>query len=325
MKVKEYQVEKQKYIEIVDGDFEVVLCDLGAAIYAIKHCGRYMTQTTVNENDFTKGGFAGKTIGRVGNRIKGNKVIIEGKEYILANNEGDNVLHGGKEGLSTKTFSSVIKEHDDYVEVIYSYLSKDGESGFPGNMNVEVKYTINKGKNELKIDYLASTDKTTMCSLTNHAYYSVGEPSLKETKMYINASHYLHCNPVDLIPIEKREVPSYLDFRKPKMVFEDIDNPVLVNSKAHGYDHNYYFDSDSPNELKAEFIGREFKMSIYTDFPCMQIYSSNFVNTTPHFELDPVNHKSMAIEPQEDFSQTHLLKPGEKYSFFMRFVFSKID
>ena len=323
MDIKKYIKENHEFINIKDGEFEVILCDLGASIYAIKYCNKYMTQTTVYEKDFTSGGYAGKTVGRVGNRIKGNTITIEGKKYVLLNNEGENVLHGGKEGLSTKTFTSDIKEEDSSVTVSYKYLSKDGESGFPGNMSVEVRYIVAKGENSLKVEYYVSTDKTTACSLTNHAYYCVGEPSLENTTMWIDASRYLYCNPVDLIPIEIREVPEYLDFRKEKAVFKDIDNPIIVNSKAHGYDHNYYFDNDDPNKIKAILAGKSFKMAVYTNFPCMQIYSSNFVNKTPHFDLDVVNHKSMAIEPQDDFSKLNLLHKNEKYFRFMKFVFSK--
>ena len=325
MQVNEYQKEEQKFISIKDGAFEVILCDLGASIFAIKLDDRYMTQTPVGEKDFVvKRAFAGKTVGRFANRIKGNVINIEGKDYTLLDNEKGNTLHGGVEGLSTKTFSYQIEQKDEYVKVVFSYLSKDGESGFPGNLSLDVTYIVFKGKNTLRMEYMAVTDKTTCCSLTNHAYYTVGERSLKDTKFFVKASHYLHCNPLDLIPIEKREITNFLDFRKPKLIMKDINNPVLKNSKANGYDHHYYFDNLDAKELKAELIGKEYKMSIYTDFSGLQIYSSNFVNPVPLRDLDMVIHPSLAVEPQDEFLHLRLLKPGEKYTRFVKYVFERI-
>lgn len=325
MLIKEYVEENQKFVSVKDGDFEVVLCDLGASIFAIKLNERYMTQTPVDVKDFViKRAFAGKTVGRVGNRIKGNVITIEEKKYKLIDNEKGNTLHGGVEGLSTKSFDYEIKEEKGQTQVIYSYLSKDGESGFPGNLSLKVIYTIIEDNNELRIDFVATTDQVTACSLTNHAYYTVGERSLKDTKLLINASHYLYCNPIDLIPIEKREVTDYLDFRKVKSVMHDINNPILRNSKANGYDHHYYFDDNNPDSLKAELIGKEYKMQVYTNFGGMQIYSSNHETVKPQHELELGRNISMAIEPQDEFLHLHLLRPNEIYSRFMRFIFIKL-
>ena len=324
MNIKEYVKKDYNFIQIIDDDFEVILCDLGASIFAIKYDNKYMTQTYVDEENFlVLRNFTGKTIGRVGNRIKGNKIVIDGKEYTLLNNEGDNTLHGGLEGINRQRFDYQINKTEEKVDVEFVYLSKDGESGFPGNLNVKVVYSLIKGHKELLINYYAETDQTTPCSLTNHAYYTVGEPSLEKTKLYINSSNYLHCNPVDLIPIEKRPCPDYLSFKKPKEIMKDIDNEVLINSKANGYDHHYYFDEQDINKVKAELIGTQYKMSIYTDFSGMQIYSCNHLSTDPCFDILPIRRKSIAMEPQEDFLTLHLLKPNEKYHHFIKLVFSK--
>ena len=325
MNVREYVKEGQVFVAIKDGNFEVVLCDLGASIFSITLDGRYMTQTPVEEKDFVVlRAFAGKTVGRSANRIKGNIITIEGKEYKLEDNEKGNTLHGGVNGLSTKTFETEIVDDKESAKVIYTYVSPDGESGFPGNLKVIVTYTVFTGQKELRMDYYATTDKTTCCYLANHAYYAVGEPSLKDTQLMINASHYLHCNPVDLLPIEKREVTDILDFRKFKYIMKDIDEPVLRNSKANGYDLHYYFDDNDINSLKAVLMGKEYKMSIYTDFSGLQIYSCNHYSPVPMRDLDIAMHNSIALEPQDDFIKPRLLRPNEEYRRFVRFVFAKV-
>jgi aldose 1-epimerase len=261
----------------------------------------------------------------VGNRIEGNKITLDGKEYTLLNNEGENTFHGGVDGLSTKVFDAEIIEANDYIKVIYHYLSKDLESGFPGNLDVYVTYTVNKDKPELLIEFKATTDKVTYCSLTNHAYYTVGEPSLYTTKLYINSSNYLHVRQNDSIPIEKRALPEYMNFKIIKEITKDINHPILLDSKAHGYDHHYFFDNENEfNTLKASLIGRKYKMDIFTDFKGMQIYSCNYLKTTyPHYELDNIVHKSLAMEPQDDFLNINILKPGEIYNKFIKLCFTK--
>ena len=321
--VKDYIKSNLRFINIKIDSFEVTLCNLGASIFSIKLDGKYMTKTPVSENDFIGPKmYDGKTIGRVANRIQGNVINIDGKNYILDANENGNTLHGGINGLSTKIFDCEIEENDNSVKVIYSYISKDGESGFPGNLSIKVIYTIKN--NSLGINFVATTDKTTCCSLTNHTYFTVGERSLKDTKLYINASRYLHCDAKELLPIEIREVPSYLDFRHPRNIMDDISNPIFINSKAKGYDHHFYFDDEDVIKEKAELIGKEYKMKVFTNFKGMQIYSSNELINIPSRDVDNVLHNSIAIEPQDGFLVLNILKPNEEYSRFIKYVFEKI-
>lgn len=325
MNIQQYDKYHYHFIKITQQNFEVVLCDLGASIFSIRLDGRYMTETPVDEKDFlTKGGFNGRTIGRVGNRIKGNQITIDGKTYEIMNNEGPNTLHGGVDGLSTKRFTYEINETADKVDVVFRYLSKDGESGFPGNIDFVITYTVEEGKNEVLITFDCASDMKTPCSVTNHAYYTVGEPSLEHTKLYINASHYLHCQSEDLLPIEKRATPDYLSFKKARNIMEDINHPDLMCGKAKGYDHHFYFDDLNPNSLKSELIGREYKMSIYSDFNGMQIYSYNYLTNIECHELVNDLRRCLAMEPQDSFLNLNLLSPNEQYHRFIRLVFTKI-
>lgn len=321
--IKRSVVSNLEFLYIKLDSFEVSLSNLGASIFYIKLDNRYMTRTPLFEKDFIGPKmYDGKTIGRVANRIQGNVINIEGKSYILDANENGNTLHGGVNGLSTKIFDSQIEELEDSVIVTYSYLSKDGESGFPGNLSIKVIYTIKN--NSIGINFLATTDKTTCCSLTNHTYFTVGERSLKDTKLQINASKYLHCDSKELLPIEIRDVPSYLDFRQVRNIMDDISNPVLINSKARGYDHHYYFDDEDVIKEKAILVGNHYKMKVFTNFKGMQIYSSNELTNIISREVDNVLHNSLAIEPQDGFLNLNILKPNEEYSRFIKYVFEKI-
>jgi aldose 1-epimerase len=321
--IKRSVISNLEFLYIKLDSFEVSLSSLGASIFYIKLDDRYLTRTPLFEKDFIGPKmYDGKTIGRFANRIQGNVINIDGKSYILDANENGNTLHGGLNGLATKIFDSQIEELIDSVIVTYSYLSKDGESGFPGNLSIKVIYTIKN--NSIGINFLATTDKTTCCSLTNHTYFTVGERSLNDTKLQINASKYLHCDSKELLPIEIRDVPSYLDFRQIRNIMDDISNPVLINSKAKGYDHHYYFDDEDVIKEKAILVGNHYKMKVFTNFKGMQIYSSNELTNILSREVDNVLHNSLAVEPQDGFLTLNILKPNEEYSRFIKYVFEKI-
>jgi galactose mutarotase-like enzyme len=151
----------------------------------------------------------------------------------------------------------------------------------------------------------------------------VGEPSLYKTSLYIDASTYLNCRKLDLIPIDIKEVPDYLSFKKLKPITKDIENPNLMDSKARGYDHHYYFDNNDISSIKSSLVGQTYQMDIYTDFKGMQIYSVNYPNITPCYEIEPILHRSLAMEPQDGFLNNTILKPNETYNRFIRLSFKR--
>src|SRR5690606_25069467 len=136
--------------------------------------------------------YFGATIGRYGNRIAKGKFTIDGKEYQSSLNNGANMLHGGKDGFQYQVWDAT--QPDDHT-IVLNYLSKDGEEGFPGNLNVKVTYTLTDD-NELKMDYEATTDKTTIVNLTNHAFFNLngeGSGTILDHTLQIFADKY---NPV---------------------------------------------------------------------------------------------------------------------------------
>lgn len=223
--------------------------------------------------------FFGALIGRYGNRIAKGKFNVAGKPVQVQVNDGVNTLHGGTDGFYAKVWDAK-KINDQTLEL--TYLSKDGEAGYPGNVNVKVVYTLTED-NALKIDYSATTDKETVLNLTNHAYFNLsgeGNSTITDHELMIAASGF---TPVDttLIPTGKVQLVkgTPFDFTKAKAIGKDIeaDDEQLKNGK--GYDHNFVLDKTDANKpvaiVKSPISG--ITMEVYTTEPGIQFYSGNFL------------------------------------------------
>lgn len=327
MKYKVINTNNYKLITIInDKNFQVTLCDLGASIYSIIFDEQYMTLTHRNFSDFLLSSqYHGKTIGRVSNRISGNEIKIDDKLYHLLDNENGNTLHGGVDGISTKKFKYTIKQFKTFCEIFFTYKSKDGESGFPGNLKVEIVYRIYKQKNNIKIIFKASTTKKTLCSLTNHSFYSLGESTIDNLSLFINSNQYLEVNKTNLIAVEKRNVDNALDFSSLKPIAKDINNPHLQDGKTKGYDHYYFFKEINPKTVQFSLKGRNFLMNVRTDFEGVQIYSDNYDDEYLFHGTSHTNHRGIALEPSSNHKDLHYLSKGEKYKHFMEIEFKKVN
>jgi aldose 1-epimerase len=250
--------------------------------------------------------FHGALIGRVGNRIARGKFNLDGVDYILPLNNGVNHLHGGPKGFHNVVWD--MKSVNDSCLVL-TYFSKDGEMGYPGNLDVDVKYTLTSD-NELKIDYRATTDKRTPVNLTNHAFYNLAgkaNGTINNYLLTINADYY---TPVDLtmIPLGENEPVegTPFDFRKARPIGQDLNfqdkNAQLKNGL--GYDHNFVLNKSVAGEMTwaATVVdpasGR--KLEIYTEEPGMQFYGGNFMNSSDTGKYGKTfdYRESFAMEPQ---------------------------
>ncbi|RVU00653.1 galactose mutarotase [Mucilaginibacter limnophilus] len=277
--------------------------------------------------------YYGATIGRYGNRIAKGKFKIDGKEYSSSLNNGANMLHGGKKG-----FQSVIWDGKqvDSNTVELTYLSKDGEEGFPGNLNVKVTFHLTDD-NALDISYEAKTDKKTVVNLTNHAFYNLngsGSGDILKHTLWINADNYL---PVDsgLIPLGPLEkvAGTPFDFTKPTEIGARIetDNQQLKNGK--GYDHNFVLNKTDISKPVATITGDKtgITLDIYTPEPGLQFYSGNFMQAKNvlKYGIKDEFRTSFALETQHfpdspnrpEYPSTEL-NPGQTYKTHSIYKFS---
>jgi aldose 1-epimerase len=278
------------------------------------------------EGYLTNSPYFGCIIGRYGNRIAYGKFTLDKHEYILAQNDGPNPnhLHGGLLGFDKVVWNAEIIKGE---ALQFSYLSKDGDQGYPGNLKVNVTYSLTDD-NGLKIEYLAETDKTTAINLTNHSYFNLcGSGSILEHEIMINADYFTPVND-KLIPTgEIRLVKGTpMDFLKPMKIGARIDQADQQLQYAGGYDHNWVLNKD---KNKLTVVAKVFEpvsgrvLEVYTTEPGMQFYTGNFLNGTITGKNNIVYHKrhGFCLETQHypdspnqpDFPST-LLKPGEKYN-----------
>ncbi|HEY3914282.1 MAG TPA: aldose epimerase family protein [Verrucomicrobiae bacterium] len=279
--------------------------------------------------------YFGALIGRYGNRIAGGKFTLDGQTYNLPINDGPNTLHGGKKGFDKRVWTAKAHKTADGPQLVLHYLSKDGEEGFPGNLDVTAVYTLTED-NALKLEYTATTDKDTVLNLTHHGYWNLaGSGDILSHVVMIPASKY---TPVDstliptgeLAPVENTP----FDFRTATPIGARIgdDNEQLKFGK--GYDHNWVIDKKFGDltlmaRVTEPNTGRV--MEVWSTEPGLQFYSGNFLDGTITGKYGWVyqHRNAFCMEPQHypdspnkpGFPTTEL-KPGETFHNVIMYKFS---
>ncbi|MBP6431489.1 MAG: galactose mutarotase [Ferruginibacter sp.] len=274
--------------------------------------------------------YFGCLIGRYGNRIANGKFTLEGNQYTLAQNNNGQSLHGGIKGFDKVIWKAEKQTGDSSLKL--TYISKDGEEGYPGNLTVTVIYSLTND-NALKIEYKATTDKATPINLTNHCYFNLSagnDSTILNHELQLNATTFTAVNDV-LIPTGKLPVVQNtpMDFTSPKLIGKEI------NDVKGGYDHNWVINKSNTSLEKCGSLyhaasGRY--MEIFTTEPGIQFYSGNFLDgTLAHTKNNKkyVLHAGLCLETQHfpdspnqpPFPNT-ILKPGDTYSQITLYKFS---
>jgi aldose 1-epimerase len=293
-------------------------------------------------DDYLKatGVYHGAIIGRVAGRINNGKINVNDSTYTLQLNAGTSHLHGGSNGFHNQVWN--VKSSND-TSLALTYLSKDGEMGYPGNLNVQVIYILNS-KNELIIEYKATTDKSTPLNLTNHAFFNLageGCGSIYNHLLTINAKYICSIDEAKIAISKNYKVKATpFDFRKEKpigkdLIFEDTNQQLKL---AGGYDHHYVLNRNKKKEmiLAATVVepssGR--KMDVLTQEPCLHFFSANFFKGTDIGKMGkPINYReSFALETQRfpyssdsKLFPTIVLDPTDKFETKTIFRFSVVE
>jgi aldose 1-epimerase len=274
--------------------------------------------------------YFGALVGRYANRIANARFTLDGKEYTLAANNNGQSLHGGLKGFDKVMWNAEKQAGDSSLKL--TYASKDGEEGYPGNLNAEVVYTLTAA-NELKIEYTATTDKATPVNLTNHSYFNLSagaDNTILNHELQLNADEYTPVNEM-LIPLGKnvsvKGTP--MDFTSPTLIGKGIGRV------KGGYDHNWVLNRKGTGLEKAATVydaasGR--LMEVYTTQPGIQFYTSNFLEgalTNTKHGQKYVQHAALCLEtqhfpdsPNEPAFPGSILRPGETYNHTTVYKFS---
>src|SRR5438445_3364618 len=292
-----------------------------------------------NIDGYLKGtSFFGATIGRYGNRIAKGRFTQNGVEYKLAINNEPNHLHGGNKGFDKVIWNARPFDVKDGAGLALSYLSHDGEEGYPGNLSVSVSYTLTDN-NELKISYAATTDKDTVVNLTHHSYFNLagqGKGDILQHQLLLHASRF---TPVDATLIPTGEIRSVkgtpLDFASATAIGSRIGQDDDQLKLGHGYDHNFVLDGGTGGApvLAAQVYepssGRV--MEVWTTQPGIQLYSGNFLNDTIRGKSGSTYRRRAAFcletqhfpdSPNKPNFPSTILKPGSQFKSSTTYKFS---
>jgi aldose 1-epimerase len=264
----------------------------------------------------------GGIIGRFANRIGGGQFVLDGTIYNLEKNNGTHHIHGGIKGFDQMVWDADIVEQENRTCLVLKYFSKEGEEGYPGNLNLQVSYSLDD-YNELKIEYRASTDKATHINFTNHAYFNLCgdfKQSILNHQLQILADHYLPSDETALPTGEIKSVKnSAFNFLHAKFINADLAK------ESEGYDHNYVLNKKDHGFALAAIVKEQSTgrlLEVHTTEPGLQLYTGNFLDGKVKNEANVSIHKHCGLcletqhfpnSPNQAHFPSTLLNPNTDY------------
>jgi aldose 1-epimerase len=321
-------VEVEQYTLKNSQGIEVTVITYGATLTAVNVPDRAGRVANVNLyldslDDYLKGHpLFGSTVGRYANRIAGAKFVLDGEEYEITRNSGKNHIHGGRKGYQKQTWKAEPLRGDQSVGVRCSLFSPDGEEGYPGNLHVEAIYELNE-KNELRMEYKATTDRATHVNLTNHAYWNLagaGSGDVLDHELQLLADYFLPSDAAKIPRGAPQKVSGTpMDFTQPKTI------GARIEQVEGGYDHCYVL--NKPTGVQLPLAARVVDpqsgrvMEVYTTQPGMQIYTANGLSDRfqgggrPYGRYHGVCFEAQRYPdtPNRPDFPTSVLRPGETY------------
>lgn len=338
-------IERKKYGELNGREIYAYTMDNGKGLCAeILNYGGILTRLVYNGTDVVLGwgnfdeylnntGYLGATIGRNSNRIENSEFVLNDKIYKLYENDGRNNLHGGKEGFDKKIWNAECLD-DEEPSLVLTYLSPDGEEGFPGNAQIQVTYTIT-ADNALRIHYEGECDQDTVINMTNHSYFNVNghkSGSIEDQSMWL-ASHFYTPNTQEIMPygeiLAVEGTP--FDFTTESKIGERLAIEHEQIKMFGGYDHNFVLDGSGyrlVGFVKGDKSG--ITMEIYTDQPGVQLYVPCEFNPDRKYKDEAIyeHYGAICIETQafpNGLMYSHfpnmIVKKGEKYDTVTTYKF----
>ena len=326
--------EKIGLFTLENENMKLLLSEFGANMVRLQFKGKDVILGYDTLEDYlTRGDYFGAVVGRVANRIGGGKFTLNGKEYILNKNFcNSSTLHGGNVGFNSVKWTGRAFDNENAVE--FSYLAKDMEEGFPGNLAVTVKYTLLP--DGVRLEYRAKGDKDTVVNLSNHAYFNLsgGREPVTGHYLTISADAFTAVDDV-FVPtgeiIKVKGTP--FDFNERKLIGKDIDKPDEQLAFAGGYDHNYILKGEGFRKVAtAECTESGVTMDCYTDMPGMQFYSGNMLNKRKIFDgIEADWRYALCLETQFFPNAVNIpsfpsitLKAGDEYASKTEYRFSAL-
>ena len=310
---------------------EVCFCNYGASVYYIgypdsKGCFNHVNVVEKDFESFIRAEkFYGSTVGRVAGRIKNGQAIIDNKECRFDQNEMGNCLHGGEATFAKRKFDYQVVKKENQVDLIFNTISFDNESGFPGDLDIKVIYTMYEDENELLISYIGKCNKPTLINLTSHIYFNLngGVNDILDQELYIRASKVAQMD--QTLIIEKFiDVPEYLDFRVSSKLKDKIRHPLLLEHHSRGIDHPFLFDGINDNIPSAILKNEDREIQMFTNFKGMICYGCNYPSRALNLQNQIIEENyALTLEALDPFMEPEeiLLIPNQTYYRFIRFKF----